>query len=166
MVQQQSRHTNAWLIAGLIGFGMLSRLIPHPWNATPVMAIALLVPLALVAGSDALLGWHAVIPFTWGAFVLTGMLGWWLRGHARPGRVLTAAVSGSCLFFVISNFGVWLMEGMYPHTAAGLIECYAAAVPFFRNGLLGDLVYTAVLFGAYTLASGRLPSGRIAHPAA
>lgn len=160
--------------------GVLSRLVPHPWNATPVMAIALfggtclskrasiLVPLAIVGISDLLLGWHHTIPFTWGAFVLTAMLGWWVRRRAgvgpdRPftsvgaGRIMAAALAGSVLFFVITNFGVWLVGKLYPLTWAGLWQCYVAAIPFFRGTLAGDVVYTAVFFGSFALVTRARP---------
>ena len=160
-----TRHP-AWLVWGLLVLGITARLVPHPWNATPTMAIALfagthltkrwalLLPLAIVAASDMLIGWHATIPFTWSAFLLTGLLAWWIRESPTAGRVFAAALAGSAVFFLLSNFGVWVVGGLYPRTAAGLWECYVAAIPFFRSTLAGDLIYTAALFGGYTLASG------------
>ena len=153
------------LVIGLIVLGVVSRLIPHPWNATPVMAIALfggtylskrfaiVLPLAIIVLSDLLIGLHNTILFTWGSFVLTGMLAWWIRRRPDATRILTGAVAGSVLFFVITNFGVWVAGGLYPRTAAGLWECYVAAIPFFRNTLLGDAVCTTALFGSYALVS-------------
>ena len=153
----------SWVVLAFLLLGIGSRLVPHPWNATPVMAIALfggthlsrrwaiLLPLSIVVLSDIILGWHNTIPFTWSAFVLTGMIAWWVRRRPTGGRILTAALGGSVLFFALTNFGVWLVGDLYPRTAAGLRECYVAAVPFFRSALLGDLVFTAVLFGGYAL---------------
>jgi hypothetical protein len=158
------------LVVGMILLGILSRLAPHPWNATPVMAIALfggaclskrasiLVPLSIVAVSDGLIGWHDTIPFTWGAFVPTAMLGWWVRRRASAGRIVAASLVGSLLFFVITNFGVWLVGNLYPLTRAGLWQCYVAAIPFLRGTLAGDLVYTAIFFGAYALVTRRTPA--------
>ena len=101
--------------------------------------------------SDALIGWHNTMLFSWSAFVLTGLLAWWVR--QRPGiwRILAGATSGSILFFLITNFGVWVAGGLYPSTLEGLRQCYVAAIPFFRNTLLGDLIYTAAFFGGYAL---------------
>ena len=156
----------AWLVWGLLGLGITARLVPHPWNATPTMAIALFagvhlqkrwalwLPLAIVAASDVVLGWHETIPFTWGAFLLTGALAWWIRASPTAGRLFAGALAGSAVFFLLSNVGVWLVGGLYPRTAAGLWECYVAAIPFFRSTLAGDLVYTAALFGGYAMASG------------
>ncbi len=154
------------IVLGLIALGITARLVPHPWNATPVMAIALfagaylprrwaiLLPWLILAATDIVLGWHATIPFTWGSFMLTGMLGWWIRQRPGVARVAAGTLGGSLLFFVIPNFGVWLPGGLYPMTAAGLRQCYVAAIPFFRTTLLGDAVYAAALFGGYALANG------------
>ena len=163
-----SRH--AGMVYGLLFLGVLSRLVPHLWNATPVMAIALfggtylakrwaiLLPLVIVAVSDVLIGWHNTIPFTWGAFVLTGAIAWWVRVRPSATRILAGALAGSTLFFLISNFGVWVVGELYPRTLAGLWQCYAAAVPFFRNTVLGDLGYTTALFGGYAVSRSVLMS--------
>jgi len=163
MVKSLDR-TSQGLVVGLILMGVIARLVPHPWNATPVMAIALfggtylskrwavILPLGIVAISDALLGWHATVPFTWGAFALTGAIAWWIRTQPSASRIFAGALTGSTLFFLITNFGVWMTESLYPMTAAGLWQCYAAAVPFFRNTLAGDLIYTTAFFGLYALA--------------
>jgi hypothetical protein len=165
------RPAHLWLAAGLAVLGVLSRLVPHPWNAAPVTAIALfagtyfskrwslVLPLAVVILSDLLIMWHRTAPFSWLAYALAAMLGWWLRARTTPGRVLCASLAGSCLFFLISNFGVWALEHMYPKTPLGLWECYLAGLWFFRHTLIGDLVYTVLLFGAYS-AAGRFLLGR------
>jgi len=144
--------------------------VPHPWNATPVMAIALfggamlskrwaiLLPFLIVALSDFLIGWHNTIPFTWGAFIVTGMLGWWIRHAPGVNRILLGALTGSVAFFVITNFGVWAVGELYPRTMAGFWQCYLAAVPFFRNTLAGDLAYTTAFFGLHHLATAAHPS--------
>ena len=72
---------------------------------------------------------------------------------------MLASVAGSTLFFFISNFGVWLLgcgQGWYPATMNGLAHCFAAGIPFYRNSLAGDLVYTAVLFGSFELFTWRI----------
>lgn len=154
-----------WIVIGLILMGIVARLVPHPPNATPLMAIALfggtylskrwaiLLPLIIVVLSDALIGWHNTMLFSWGAFALTGMLAWWVRRRPDARRILAAALSGSMAFFVITNFGVWVAGGLYPSTVEGLRQCYLAAIPFFRNTLLGDLLYTMAFFGGYALVT-------------
>ena len=172
-MHRSSDRTTPWLTGGLILLGIVSRLVPHPWNATPLTAIALfggtyvskrwsiLLPLAIVAVSDVFLGWHSTIPFTWGAFAVTGWLAWWIRVRPSAARILASSLLGSMIFFLVTNFGVWAMQTLYPKTAAGLWECYVAGIPFFRNALVGDLLYTAVLFGMYaTIAAlGVVPAG-------
>jgi hypothetical protein len=122
----------------------------------------LLVPLAALLVTD-----YAVIrflyhgqyawssPYTWLGFLLVGLIGWTLRGKITWARVSLASVAGSVVFFLVTNLGVWLQWNMYPRTLGGLVECYAAALPFFRNTLLGDLTYAAAMFGSYYLLQHR-----------
>lgn len=165
---------NSWLIYGLIVLGVAARLVPHPWNATPVMAIALfggtflakrwavLLPLATVIASDFILGWHNTIPFTWTAFVLTGALAFWIRRKPRFLRIAAASLAGSALFFLITNLGVWWVGELYPRTLEGLRTCFIAAIPFYRNTLLGDLAFTALFFGSAALLPRIIPALRAA----
>ena len=159
------------LAIGLILVGVVARLVPHAPNVTPLTAMALfgatylsrrwgiLLPLATVILSDLILGLHETILFTWGGFALTGLVGWWLRRQPSAGRIVASAVAGSFIFFLVSNFGVWLLgDGgtMYPKTAEGLWSCFVAALPFYRNTLVGDLVYTAGFFGLYAWVNQRV----------
>ncbi len=149
----------------------LSRLLPHPANVTPVTAIALfgamyldrksafLVPIAAMLLSDAILGFHSGMLWVYGSFAAIVCIGFWLRDHRGLGQTLGATLAGSVLFYAVTNFGAWLVSPMmYPRTAAGLAECYVAAIPFFRNTLLGDLGYVAMLFGAFELCRRWIPS--------
>lgn len=165
-VHEEQRHQ--LLAMGLVVVATLARLVPHPPNMTPLVSVALLggatlptglgivVPLLAILASDLALGLHDVVAFTWGSVILMAMLGWWVRRSPRPGRIAAAAMLGSTLFFLITNFGVWLIGHsgtMYPKTLAGLQECYLAALPFYRNALIGDLGWTLGLFGLYALAA-------------
>jgi len=69
-----------------------------------------------------------------------------LKGGAKPLRVLGTALAGTISFFIVSNFGVWAVWPTYPKTVAGLVACYVAAIPFFRNQFASDLFFTAVIF--------------------
>jgi hypothetical protein len=143
----------------------LSRLLPHPVNFTPIAAMALaggvyldkrsamIIPLAALFLSDLIIGFHNTIFFVYGSFVLIGLMGLWLKSHKKPFPVLGTAALSSTIFFVITNFGVWLTGGgwFYPKTWQGLVECFTLAIPFFRNTLAGDLVYTVVLFGVFEI---------------
>jgi len=150
------------LALSLLLAGIIVRFVPHAPNFTPIAAIALfggaylnrksalVVPLALMALSDVFLGLHNVVAFTWGGILLTAILGFSLQKKLSALRVAGLSIISSLLFFLISNFGVWVM-GWYPRTAEGLIQCYAAAIPFLRNFTVSTLVYSAVLFASYEL---------------
>jgi hypothetical protein len=77
--------------------------------------------------------------------------------RVSPVRVGVAAVASSLLFFAITNFGMWLFSGIYPHTTVGLSACYVAAIPFFQNTLAGDLFYATLLFGGFRIAEILVP---------
>jgi len=154
------------------------RLVPHPPNVTPIGAMALfggayfatrrtalLVPLTAMYLSDLVLGFfvydygwfHGLMPFVYGSFAITVCLGLLIRRRVTPLTVGGAAMTGSVLFFIVTNFGVWLVSHLYPKTMEGLVNCYVAAIPFFRNTLAGDVVYTMVLFGGFALAQRYMP---------
>lgn len=148
-----------------------SRLMPHPWNFTAIGAMALfggsyfpskrlsfVVPLLALLLSDLVLGFHSTMLFVYVPFALTVVTGWSLREGKSPLRIGTMALVTSSLFFLISNFGVWMTGGMYPLTGTGLVECYVAAIPFFRNQILGDLFFSGVLFGAAELLRRTAPA--------
>ncbi len=151
------------LTAGLILVGAVSRLLPHPPNVTPLTAMALLggaylegwiafaFPLAALLASDLILGFHGTMPFVYASFLAIAWLGRLLKGSRSNGRVLAACLASSLLFFIITNFGVWLGSGMYPRDAQGLAACYAAAIPFLRNSMLGDVAFTGLLFSLQTI---------------
>ncbi len=148
------------------------RFLPHPWAFTPVGAALLYfgarqprkrlwIPLALLVLSDILLTkyayWYAftldtLVTWAWYAGIL--LLGGLLRENARPLRLVGASLAASVSFFVLSNFAVWVVWDMYPKTLGGLISCYAAAVPFFRQPL-ADLLFVGVFFGIGALVHAR-----------
>ena len=156
---------NLAIAISLILIGVSLRLLPHPANFAPVAAIAIFggsilpwrlgvwVPLAAMAASDAIIGFHSLIAVTWGCYLLIALASsHWLRKRSFfRGAFLT--VSSSIFFFVVTNFAVWLSSGMYAHTWAGLARSYELALPFFRNTLLSDMIYTAALFGVYVLVA-------------
>jgi hypothetical protein len=150
------------LALSLIIIGILLRFAPHAPNFTPVAAIALfsgaylnkkyalVIPLILMITSDIFIGMHNVILFTWGGFILITLLGYWIKKHKNILAVISMSLASSILFYIVSNFGVWLM-GWYPHNLKGLIDCYVMALPFLRNFTLATMLYTAVFFGVYEL---------------
>jgi hypothetical protein len=78
--------------------------------------------------------------------------------HPSLLRVGGAAAASSALFYAVTNFGVWLTLGTYPHSVAGFLACYVAAIPYFRNTLAGDLFYSALLFGGFALLQRGIPA--------
>jgi hypothetical protein len=161
------------LPALLVALCVVLRIVPHPPNFAPVGATAVfagrtlkpwmaivLVAVAMFVGDAILAGLHDypvvsfVTPFVYGGFFVQALLGRLLR--SKKGGAIGAAVGGSIAFFVLSNFGVWVEGGMYPHTADGLGACYVAAIPFFGGTLLGDIVWTLVLSAAYRPVAARL----------
>lgn len=169
------------LLAGMIALAALSRLLPHPPNFSPVAAVALfagayfaskrwafVVPLAALLVSDlALAATHGGLYASWfggigiwlvyACIALTTAMGLGLRGKVGGANVLGYSLAGSVLFFVVTNFGAWLGNPMYPQNAAGLLASYAAGVPFFQWTVLGTLFYSALLFGGFALLRQRMP---------
>jgi hypothetical protein len=156
-----------------------ARWLPHVPNFTPVTALALfggasfgdkrlafIVPLLGLFLSDLVLGFYSITPLVYVSFALVVGLGLWLRHRKNLPRITFAAIVGALLFFVVTNFGVWALDGLYPRTLAGLGECYLAAVPFFCNTLASSLLYSTLLFGGWALAEKRWPTLAEAAPAA
>lgn len=146
-----------------------TRLLPHPPNMTAVAALALfsgayfsdrwlayVVPLLALVLSDLALGLYTHMEIQYLAFALVVGLGSWaLRERRGALRVAGTGLLACSLFFVITNLGVWAFSGMYPLSAAGLTACYIAAIPFFGNALLGDALYSLILFGGFYLLEQR-----------
>jgi|SRR5438270_3419421 len=153
------------------------RLVPHPPNFTPIGAMALfsgaylgrrslafVAPLGALLLSDLVLGFYhgqLTVYFSVALVVVIGMAA--LR-RVSPVRVGVAAIASSVLFFIITNFGMWMFSGIYPRTVAGLSACYVAAIPFFQNTLAGDLFYATLLFGGFRIAELMMPRLRAGAP--
>lgn len=166
---------NSWILIVTIIVIALTRLLPHPPNFSPVVAIALfggaaladrklalLVPMAAMLVADLFLGFHNTMVFVYVGMSLVVALGC-LVGNNRKGMVLIGSVvAGSAVFFVISNAGMWWLSGLYEHSADGLLLCYAAALPFFHNTLLATAFYASLLFGfEYWLSSRNVKSSGV-----
>lgn len=148
----------------------VTRLVPHPWNLTSVTAMALFggayftdrrwafaAPLLALLLSDMVLGFYPHMEVPYLAFTITVCIGLGLQKRRTAARIAGAALLSSVVFFVVTNFGEWLLrvELPYPKTVDGLIACYVSALPFFGNSLLGDAIYTLLLFGGFRLLEGR-----------
>lgn len=135
------------------------RLFPHLPNVTPITAmalfsgvyfnnkkLALLVPLLAMAVSDVFLGFSTISIFVYAAFILVGVI-----GMTSKKMSVTSVLLSSISFFIITNFGVWLIG--YPKTLDGLVDCYTLAIPFFRNSLIGDVFYAALMYFSFEFVS-------------
>jgi hypothetical protein len=159
------------------------------WNLTPVGALALfagsrlrrrwawLVPVAVLLASDLLLcvplALRGMSAFSWlgtplcyasfAVYVLLGRLVG--KDELSPPVVGGAALLGGLQFFAVSNFAYWLGGALYPRTLVGLESCYLAALPFYRNTLAGDLLYSAVIFGLHACLVRGLGAVKARQPA-
>jgi hypothetical protein len=147
----------------IIFFAVVLRVVPHPANIAPITAMALfggayldkkyaiVVPLLAMLVSDFFIGFHDTMPFVYVSFILVGLIGIWLKERRTIAAVIIATFVSSLLFFIITNFGVWLVSPMYAKTGAGLVESYTLAVPFFRNTIVGDFFFATLFFGSFEL---------------
>jgi len=147
----------------LVAIGIAGRLMPHVWNTTPILASLLFAStylnkksavwlLIVVMGvSDIFLGtyqWQIMLS-VYGSLLLACFTGSFIRTHKHIQTIIAAPLLFSTLFFVITNWAVWQFSPLYSHTFQGLLDSYTMAIPFFKNSLVGDLVYTSLFFGIY-----------------
>ena len=141
------------------------RWIALPFSFTPVLAALLYfgarmprkqmwIPLAALAASDLYLNrvvygmaFNADQIITWGYYAAVILLGAYVIKGWSPVRIGASALGASVGFFVVSNFAVWLAGTLYPMTASGMATCFVAGLPFYRNQLMSDILFTAVFFG-------------------
>lgn len=149
----------------IIAIAASMRLVPHPPNFAPIAAMALFggaylnkwyafaIPLVALFISDLVIGLYSPIVMTsvYGSFIFSGFIGMWLKKRRNIRTIILGAIGSSVMFFLVTNFAVWL-NGFYPRNITGLLESYTLAMPFYRNTLMGNLFYTAAFFGAYELA--------------
>jgi hypothetical protein len=118
--------------------------------------MGVVVPLLAMLLADFFLGFHSGMPVVYGAIALISILGFALRGKVSVTRVASFGLIGASLFFLITNFAVWVGSGMYPMTASGLLTCYIAGIPFFHWQLAGVATYSLILFGGFALLRSKL----------
>ncbi|HJU77308.1 MAG TPA: DUF6580 family putative transport protein [Sphingomicrobium sp.] len=165
-----ANHARLIVILSAIVAAAAMRLVPHPPNFAPLAAMALFsgayvgkralafaAPLGALLVSDLVLGFYPELAFVYLSVAATVLIGWFVARPRTVMRVGVAALAASVLFFLVTNFGVWLLMDYYPKTLAGLAACYVAAIPFFQNTLAGDLFYSALLFGGFALLERAVP---------
>ncbi len=169
------------LFAGLLViFAVATRMIfnaLHVYNFSAVMAaglfagaylgsrrIGFVIPLLAMLVTDAIIGFYdwQLMLFVYAALTASVFIGRYYSKNRTLPRFVGSVLGGSLLFFLVTNGAVWLLsvDAVYSKTLAGLVECYAAGIPFYRSTIVGDLLWSTVLFGSYELF--RLKSPKLA----
>ena len=160
-----SKKNNFIFIFVIIFLLAASMLVKHPFNFTPIIAmsifggcylrkkIAVLIPLSAMVIGDYFIGFYdwKLMAFVYIGVAVSFYIGWALKKRFKWQNVIYASLLSSVIFFILTNFSVWFFSGWYPRTLAGLSDCFRMALPFFRNSLIGDFIYTGVIFGSYEL---------------
>jgi len=151
-------------ISIIIILAVIARIVPHVPNFAPIGGlalfsganfknkIALAIPLLVMFISDMFLGFHKTIPFVYGSFIIIALIGGLVKNYKWQSLIKASLVS-SIIFFLVTNFGVWITGSMYQKNLDGLIQCYVLGLPFFRNTLISDLFYTFSFFYGYKVLS-------------
>ena len=155
---------NYFLPISLILVLSFSRLIPHPWNFTPVLAtgifagfyfrqfyFSLFIVIFSMFLGDLFLGFHSTMFFTYISLVVAVILGHYIK-HFKFSEILFSGLLSSVCFFLITNFGAWLTLEMYEKNFVGLLQSYVLAIPFFHNTLISTFLYLIVLKLIFDLA--------------
>ncbi|WP_437184950.1 DUF6580 family putative transport protein [Planctomicrobium sp. SH668] len=150
------------VISVMVVAAALCRVIPHPPNFSPIGAVALFggaclanrwlafgIPLLAMFISDQFLPSSPLFPVIYTSFLVNVALGRWLHGRRNVVNMAALTFLGAVQFFVLTNLAHWY--SYYPLTLSGLTTCFAAAIPFFQNTLLGDACFATALFGTYAL---------------
>lgn len=147
------------IVAVILGLTFF-RLIPHPPNFTPILAVSIfagikfksnlfsyLIPIIAMFLSDAFIGFHSGMYVIYPTLILTVLI-------ARNfNSINSAALFSSILFFIVTNFQVWIMSSSYSKTLSGIIECYTLALPFFSMTLLSTFLFSYCLFHGFSFFS-------------
>ena len=126
-----------------------SRFIPHPPNFTSLIAVSFYVPaifgsrympivLLSFVFTDLVIGFHNTLLFTWGSILLISFISKYFQKTILSR--LGGSIVGALIFFVVTNFGVWV-TGMYGYNFNGLITTYLLAVPFFANTAISTFIF-------------------------
>ncbi|MCC6274456.1 MAG: hypothetical protein IT569_01230 [Leptospiraceae bacterium] len=147
-------------ISAMIFIAAISRILPHPPNFSPILGVslfagavlsrkseALLVPVAAMLISDLVIGFHSLMYIVYPCIILMVFMGSFIKEKLSALKILGASLTGSIVFFVVTNFFVFLTSGMYSQNFSGLVQAYTLAIPFFQNSVLGDLFFSSILFG-------------------
>lgn len=170
---------NNWLWVALLTIGaMLTRILPHPPNVTPMTAICIfsgmalgfrlltfLLPLFVLYASDFLINntigrawitdtseiiwWTDFMNWTYGSYILIILISAFVLKKATSRSIIVTAFGSGLLFFLLTNFSSWVGYSFYPKSFSGLLLCYEAGLPFLRFSIIGDIVFALILFWSY-----------------
>lgn len=161
------------LIISIIFLVSLTRIFPHPPNFTPILALAIFggaylpnritaisLPIISMFISDLIIGFHSQIFTVYATIILLSILGHLMKTKNFKNFAITG-FTGSLIFFIITNFSVWLGGSLYPLTIDGIIQCYIMAIPFFHNTLISTMLFLTILFFGYTFAEKKISNLKI-----
>ena len=153
-----------WVSFLIICLAVFCRLTPHPPNFAPIAGLSLfsganlskkqafLIPLLSMFISDLILGLHSTMLYVYLSFVFIVFIGFSIKKRQNFYSLIISSFFYSFLFYLITNFGVWVSTEIYPKSINGLIQSYVLAIPFFRNTVLSDFLYTILFFYGYRFA--------------
>lgn len=159
---QKKLNNSAIIIAVvLIILGVLSRLFSHPANFVPIGALAFFsglylskkyaytLPVVIMFLSDLIIGFYSpkIMASVYISFLLMVAVGQLVKNNKKIATIIGGVLSGSLLFFFITNAAVWAFGTMYSHDLSGLAQSYLMAIPFFKNSLMGDIFYSTIFIG-------------------
>ena len=147
-----------------------SRLIPHPPNFTSLMALSFYVPVLLGLRyipslliafilTDFIIGYHSGTHWTWGSVLVIGLISQYFSKNMS--LRLVGALTGAFIFFLVTNFGVWI-SGMYGYTINGLLNCFVLAIPFFTYSLISTLIFSVLIETCYNIYKNRIQDKKTA----
>ena len=161
------------LIISVIFLVSLTRIFPHPPNFTPILALAIFggaylpnritaisLPIISMFISDLIIGFHSQIFTIYETIIFLSILGHLMKTKNFKNFAITG-FTGSLIFFIITNFSVWLGGSLYPLTIDGIIQCYIMAIPFFHNTLISTILFLTILFFGYTFAEKKISNLKI-----
>ena len=154
---------NLFICLGILTSLAATRFIPHPPNFTSLIALSFYVPvffglrflpalLISFAITDLIIGYHSGTQWTWGSVLLIGLVSQYFTKNLN--WRLSGAFLGACIFFVVTNFGVW-SSGMYGYTISGLYTCFILAIPFFVYSIISTLIFSVIFETGYKLLNDK-----------
>lgn len=153
------------LIVTFILLAVAARILPHPWNFTPIGAMAifsgaklankwtaLLIPWTALFLGDLFSGLYNLMLIVYLSFCVSVLIGRYFRNRQTMAGISLATFAGAAQFFLITNFAVWVFgHTPYAKSLSGLLACYVAGIPLFGNTLASDAFYASILFGGFAL---------------